>query len=110
MPPCRDGIRTALHNLNPALERLEAQQRSGAQKAVAADPLAAHDALKEKGPVPFLNLAKSGDRRQRVCCELTVHGHQVRMAAQFNKFFEARKVTHGLSPGRAINYLVYTVR
>src|SRR5690242_20742747 len=98
MPACRDRIRTTLHNLNPAIEGLEAQQRSGAEKTVAADPLAAHNALEQKRPITLLDLAKSGDRRERVSCELTVHGHQARMAGQLDKFFEARKVTHGLSP------------
>src|SRR2546423_890600 len=93
------GVRDALQDLNTAIEGLEAQQRSGTKKAIAADALAADDALEEKSPVPFLDFAKSADRRERVPCQLTVHGHQAGIAGQFHKLFKARKVTHGLSPG-----------
>src|SRR5438477_616675 len=42
--------------------RLERAERAGPEEAVAADPLAADDALEQERPVPLLDLAERGHR------------------------------------------------
>ena len=58
-----------------AVERLELEERPRAEEAVAADPLAADDALEEERPVALLDLAEGADGRERVAGELAVHRH-----------------------------------
>ena len=60
---------------NVAIVSPETQKRSRAKETVAANPFAADDAFEEKGPIAFLNLAKRGDRRERVADELAIDGN-----------------------------------
>ena len=76
-------------------ERLEAQERAGADEAVAAEPLAADDALEEERPFPLLNFAEGADGRERVADELAVDGHEAGLAGQLGEFLEGRTVAHG---------------
>ncbi len=78
-----------------AAERLEAEERAGAEETIAADALAADHALEQKRPIALLNLAKSADGGERVADEPPVDGHQTRLARQLDKFIESRTVTHG---------------
>src|SRR5262249_6265151 len=82
----------AVLQLHLAAHGLEAQERPGAQEAVAAQALAADDALEEEGPFAFLDLAESADRGQRVADELSVHRHQTAVSGQLQEFVEAGMV------------------
>ena len=75
-------------------ERLEAQERAGAEEAITAEAFAADDALEEKRPIALLNLAKGADGRERVADELAVDGHEAGLARQLDKFLEGRTITH----------------
>src|SRR5262249_1753326 len=54
----RRGVERAVLDLHPVIECLEAQKRPGANKTVAPDALAPHDAFEEKRPIFFLDLAE----------------------------------------------------
>src|SRR5262249_37333978 len=84
----------ALLQLDTIAERLEAQERPGAEEAVASQPLAADDALEEKGPISLLNLAEGANRRQRIAGELAIDRHQVALAGQADELVEGRMVAH----------------
>ena len=76
--------------LDAAAVRLEAQERAGAEEAVAAEPFAADDALEEERPVALLDLAEGADRRERVADELAVDRHHAVAARQLDEFLEGR--------------------
>ncbi len=77
---------------------LETQEGTAADEAVAAQTFAADDALEQKRPVAFLNLAEGADRRQRVADELAIDRHQAHRpggrAGQGNEFLEAGTMAH----------------
>src|SRR5213596_3299661 len=92
-------------DLHLAVESLKAQEGSGAKEAIAADALAAHDALKQKRPVLFLNLAKGADGRERVADQLAIHRHEAGVAGQRGALLEGRQVMH-LAPWRRMANLL----
>src|SRR5205814_5677462 len=73
---------------------LEAQERAGAEERVAAEALAADDALEQERPVALLDLAERADRRQRVADQLAVDRHDAGAARQLDEFFVSGTVTH----------------
>src|SRR5262249_3936124 len=81
--------------LDAAAERLEAQERARAEEAVAAQALAADDALEQERPVALLDLAEGADRGERVAGELAVDRHQVALAGEADELVERRVVAHG---------------
>src|SRR2546421_12254740 len=87
----RDG-REACLVVHSAIPRLKAHKRSSADKAVAPQPLAADDALKQKRPVAFLNLAERRDRRQGVGDQLAVYWNQTVTLGQLQVFIETGTV------------------
>src|SRR5207302_7739912 len=99
-----------LLDLYSASPGLEAQEWAGAEKAITSQPLAADNAFEKKGPVPFPNLAKRADRRERVADELAIHRHQARVPGEFCKFIEGREVTHGSSSARFSKRSLYYER
>src|SRR5262249_42230363 len=100
----------SLVDFDAAPERLEAQERAGAEEAVPADALAADDALEEERPFALLNFAEGADRRERVAHELAVDGHQAGAPGQFGELLERGAVTHRRLGKRGAGLLdVYTV-
>ena len=91
------GPRVVLSRLNPHVifVGLKTQKWSGTEKAVPPQSFAADHALEEKGPVAFLNLAESADRRQRVADQLTVDRHHAGITGQLGILFVARSIAHG---------------
>src|SRR5262249_56394860 len=92
----RRGAASDLLNLHAAVERLESQERPGAEKAVAAEPFTTDDALEQESPVALLDLAESADRRKGVADQLAVDGDHSCMAGQVGELVEGRVVAHGL--------------
>ena len=78
-----------------AVERLEAEERPGAEEAVAAEPLAADDALEQERPVALLDLAEGADRRESVAEELAVDGDDRVPGRQLGELVERGEVAHG---------------
>src|SRR5215831_15971597 len=81
-----------LLNLHTAVKSLEAKKRPSAQKTVSAQAFAVDDALKEKRPIAFLNLAKRGDGRKRVANKLAINRHHVGIASQVDKLIKCRSM------------------
>src|SRR5262245_55226264 len=84
-------------NLDAVLVGLEAQERAGAEEAVAPHALAADDGLEQERPSALLDLAEGADRRQGVADQLAVDRHQASVAGQFNELLEGGKILHGES-------------
>src|SRR5262249_42861256 len=83
-------------------EGLEAEERPGAEEAVAAQPLAANNALEEERPVPLLDLAEGGDRRECVADELAVDRHETRAPGEVQELFQIGVVAHAGFPRYAL--------
>src|SRR5260370_13517769 len=81
-------------NLHMAIVSLKSQPRTGADKAVSSQPLAAHHALENKRPVAFLNLAESADGGERVPDQLAIDGDETGRAGQFHELVKTWAVAH----------------
>ena len=82
-------------DFDAAVPGLEAQKRPGAEKAVAAQALAADDAFEEKRPIAFLDFAESRDRRQGIADQLPVNRDQAMSPGQLQEI-SARGTVHAV--------------
>src|SRR5438552_2144868 len=87
----------AFQQLNLMIMSVKAQERPGAEEAVAADALASDHALEQERPITFLNLAEGADRRERVADQLAIDRHDPGVAGQLGEFFKGRQIAHAAS-------------
>src|SRR5262245_49632009 len=79
---------------------LEGAEGACAEKTVAADALAADNALEQERPVALLHLAERGDGGERVAGELAIDRDDGMIPGQRGELVERRAVRHRCEPGK----------
>src|SRR5205807_5504359 len=86
----RPGLGQDVVDLHAPAVGLEAQEGASAEETVAPEALAADNALEEKGPVAFLDLAEGADGRERIADELAVDRHHAGLPGELDELLEGR--------------------